>query len=83
MFTVYALYSKSHDKIYIGFTSNLEERLKSHNSLAHKGCTIKFRPWEIIFTQEFETKAEAMLREKQLKSAKGREFIWNLIKDAK
>ncbi|WP_084163758.1 GIY-YIG nuclease family protein [Olivibacter sitiensis] len=29
-FTVYALYSEKHDKIYIGFTSNLAERLKSH-----------------------------------------------------
>jgi putative endonuclease len=83
MFTVYALYSKTYDKIYIGFSSNLEERLKSHNFLAHKGWTIKFRPWELVFTLELETKAEAMLKEKQLKSAKGREFIWGLINSLK
>ncbi|WP_084163759.1 GIY-YIG nuclease family protein [Olivibacter sitiensis] len=33
-FTVYVLYSEKHDKIYIGFTSNLPERLRSHNELA-------------------------------------------------
>ena len=79
MFTVYALYSQKFDKIYIGFTSNLEERFKSHNELSKKGCTKNFRPWEIIFQEIFLTKPEAMLKEKQLKSAKGRDFIRSLI----
>ncbi|MFN0257466.1 GIY-YIG nuclease family protein [Pedobacter ureilyticus] len=75
MFTVYILYSKQFNKVYIGYTSNLEQRLLSHNVLATKGYTIKFRPWEILHTELFETKSEALKREKQLKSAKGREFI--------
>ena len=75
MFTVYILYSESHDKIYIGFTSNLEQRLLSHNALGKKGWTIKYRPWRIIHTEIFETKAEAMNRERLLKGAKGREWI--------
>ena len=79
MFTVYALFSPSHQKIYIGYTSDLEQRLLSHNSLGKKGWTIKYRPWKLAYTEEFETKKEAMRREKQLKSAKGREFIWNLV----
>ena len=80
MFTVYVLYSKSYDKIYIGFTSNLEQRLLSHNELGKKGWTIKFRPWELIHTEEFQLKSDAMNREKQLKTATGRNFIWSLIK---
>jgi putative endonuclease len=80
MFTVYVLYSKSSDKIYIGFTSNLEQRLLSHNELGKKGWTIKFRPWELVHTEEFEEKADAMRREKALKSGQGREFIWSLVK---
>ena len=79
MFTVYALYSPNFDKIYVGFTSNLELRILSHNVLANKGWTIKFRPWIIIHTETFETKKEAMVREKQLKSAKGRIFIRSII----
>ena len=80
MFTVYVLYSKSYDKIYIGFTSNLEQRLLSHNELAKKGWTIKFRPWQLIHTEVFQLKSDAMNREKQLKTATGRNFIWSLIK---
>ncbi|MDR9417719.1 MAG: GIY-YIG nuclease family protein [Gracilimonas sp.] len=62
MFTVYVLYSPSHEKIYIGYTSNLEQRMLSHNRLGKKGWTIRYRPWEIVFTEEFEEKAEAMKR---------------------
>jgi putative endonuclease len=79
MFTVYALYSPKYDKIYVGYTSNLEQRLLSHNKLGKKGWTIKYRPWEVVFTEEFETKKEAMKREKQLKSAKGRQYVWERV----
>ena len=78
-YKVYVLYSGSFDKIYIGYISNLESRLESHNKLATRGWTVKFRPWEIVYTEEFETKSEAMRREKELKSARGRAFIRNLI----
>ncbi len=80
MFTVYVLYSKKFNKIYIGYTSNLEQRLLSHNKLAKKGYTIRFRPWIIAFTEEFQTKREAMRREKALKGGQGREYIWNEIR---
>ena len=80
MFFVYVLYSEPFNKIYVGYTSNLIERLKSHNELATKGWTIKFRPWQIIHKEVFESKLYAMRREKELKTAKGREWIWQLIK---
>lgn len=53
----------------------------SHNVLAKKGYTLKYRPWNVVYTDIFESKLEAILREKQIKSGKGREFIWGLIKD--
>jgi putative endonuclease len=81
MFTVYILYSIKYHKIYIGFTSDIEKRILSHNELATKGYTIKYRPWVIVFTEKYETKSDAMRREKQLKGAKGREFIWEIIKN--
>lgn len=79
MFTVYALYSEKHNKIYIGYTSNIEQRLLSHNELETKGYTLKYRPWKIIYTETLVTKSDAIKREKQLKTAKGREFIWTLV----
>ena len=69
MFTVYAIYSEKFDKIYVGFTSDLEARIKSHNELATKGWTIKYRPWKLIYQEEYDLKEEAMNREKELKSA--------------
>lgn len=80
MYIVYALYSPKHDKIYIGFSSNLKARMRSHNELGTKGWSINYRPWDIVYTETFETKAAAMKREKELKSAKGRAFIWDIIK---
>ena len=80
MFTVYVLYSNGYDKIYIGFTSNLEQRLLSHNVLGKKGWTMKFRPWMLIHTEVFVIKSDAMKREKELKTATGRNFIWSFIK---
>ena len=80
MFTVYVLYSQKYDQIYIGYTSDLENRFLSHNELATKGYTIKYRPWVIAYTEEFETKSEAMKREAQLKTGNGRAFAWNMVR---
>ncbi len=75
MYTVYVLQSEQHKKIYIGYSSNFEQRLLSHNSLGKKGWSIRFRPWRVIYTEEFEFKQDAIKREKQLKGGKGREWI--------
>ena len=73
-FTVYILFSEQFNKHYTGFTSNIEERLKSHNELG-KDWTAKYRPWKLIYTKDFETKTEALVYEKWLKTAIGRDFI--------
>ncbi|MFO7864144.1 MAG: GIY-YIG nuclease family protein, partial [Salinivirgaceae bacterium] len=44
MFTVYVLYSRDYDKIYIGYSSDVKTRLKFHNELGRKGWTRKYRP---------------------------------------
>ncbi len=79
MFTVYVLYSRTYSKTYVGFTSDLAGRLLTHNELGHKGWTMKYRPWELVFTEVFETKQAAMSREKWMKSGVGREYMKNKI----
>ncbi|MBK7174860.1 MAG: GIY-YIG nuclease family protein [Bacteroidales bacterium] len=74
-YCVYILYSEKFNKIYIGCTSNLIERFKSHNELGSKGWTIKFRPWKVIYCEFTSQKLIALTREKQLKGGKGREWI--------
>jgi putative endonuclease len=82
MFTVYVLFSPSFNKIYIGFSSDVEQRILSHNVLATKAYTIRFRPWKLVYTETYSIKAEALKREKELKSARGRAFTWKLIHDS-
>ena len=79
MFTVYALYSPSFNKIYIGYTSDIHNRFVSHNELGTNGHTLKYRPWVIAYTEEVLSKTEAIQREKQLKSSQGRKIIWGVI----
>lgn len=74
-YSVYVLYAPASNRIYIGYSKNVEERLLSHNELAKKGWTVKFRPWTLVHTEAYETKQKAMQREKQLKSARGRDWI--------
>ena len=72
---VYVLFSPKYNEIYIGFSTNVEARFLSHNLLAKKGWTIRFRPWTLVLKESYPTKKEAMLREKQLKSARGPQWI--------
>ena len=78
-FVVYILFSEKYGKTYVGFTSNLIERFKSHNSLSQKGFTKNFRPWKVLHVEFFNNKSDALAREKHLKTGKGREFIKGLI----
>jgi putative endonuclease len=77
-FFVYILYSLTKDKFYIGFTSNLEERIIRHNQKS-KGFTGHINDWETMYTESFATKSEALAREKQIKSLKSRSKIQQLI----
>ena len=78
-FVVYILYSCKFQKSYVGYTSDLIDRFKSHNSLSTKGFTIKFRPWEVAYVEAFTSKREAIKREKYLKTGVGRELVKAII----
>lgn len=79
-FFVYAIYNKTYNKIYIGQTKNLEERLKLHNKKILKGFTSRFDgDWKIIYAEEVENRQKALIREKQLKSYQGRRFVKQFI----
>jgi putative endonuclease len=79
MYSVYVLYSEAYDKIYIGYTTNLEQRFLSHNELGTKGWTPRYRPWKIVLIESYATKLEAMTREKKLKGGQGRQWIRDVI----
>ncbi|HDH01457.1 MAG TPA: GIY-YIG nuclease family protein [Nitrospirae bacterium] len=69
-FYVYFLKSRKDGSLYIGQTNNIEKRLLRHNKGLIK--TTKSRaPFDVIYYEEYNTRREAMLREKYLKSIGG------------
>lgn len=78
MFIVYVI-ENNYGKLYIGQTSNLEKRILEHNGMGD-GYTSKFRPWKLIHTESFNSRSEAMKRERYLKTGAGRDWIKNNIK---
>ena len=71
MFTVYVLYSEKHNKIYVGYTSNIDQRLLSHNELETKGFTLRYRPWKLIYTEVFSEKSKSYEKRKAIKDGEG------------
>jgi putative endonuclease len=77
-FTVYVLVSDSTGRRYVGQTEDLERRLAEHNTPAHnvrKYTSRNAGPWRLVFSEEYATRAEAMRREKWLKSGVGRQWL--------
>ena len=80
MFFAYILYSSLLNKYYIGSTSDIEQRIKKHNT-NHKGFTGKTGDWTLKWKEEHPSKEEAYKKERQLKAWKSRVMIEKLISD--
>ena len=77
-FIVYILYSEILDKYYVGFTANIEERLRKHNN-RHKGFTGKNNDWKVVYSESYDSKSAAIKREREIKNWKSRIKIQKLI----
>ncbi len=72
--TVYVIRSLKDERLYVGMSENAELRLEQHN----KGMTTStksYKPWELVYVEKLEDRAEARKREKYLKGGSGKEFI--------
>jgi len=76
---VYVLYNSEYDRLYIGSTRDLNQRIKAHQS-GKVRSTKAYRPWKVIYTEKFDTYTEARKRENFLKSGAGRKWLKNNIK---
>lgn len=79
MFTVYVLRSLTNQRLYIGQTNNLSRRLLEHNQ-GHSRYTKLTKPFKLIYQEEFGTRNDAVNREIELKSGKGREWLKLILK---
>lgn len=73
MYIVYVLQDNA-GKLYKGMTNNLSRRLAEHRR-GRTRTTRKMGELDVVYTEEYSTRAEARQREKYLKSATGRRFL--------
>jgi putative endonuclease len=73
MFTVYVLRDKN-GKVYKGQTNNLSRRISEHIG-GRTFSTSYLHDLQVVYTEEYATREEAVKREKYLKTAAGRKFL--------
>jgi len=81
MWFTYLLLCKD-QSIYTGITNNLEERILHHKQGKGGHYTRSHKAKELLYSEQFETKSEALKREDQIKGWR-REKKLNLIKFGK
>jgi len=75
---VYIIKSISRNRYYIGYTIDIERRVREHNAGSAKS-TRPFGPWKLIYSESFDKKSDAYKREYHLKHAKGRKEKSDII----
>jgi len=78
MFYTYILRSEKDKTYYIGSTGNLTNRVREHNFGNTRYTKLK-RPWILIYSEEFQTRGLAVMREKQLKRIKNRTVLEKIV----
>ena len=74
MFTCYILFSRRTSRYYVGSTQDMANRLQEHNS-GEGHATRSGAPWVIVWKEEFLTRREALVRERQIKARGIRRFL--------
>lgn len=64
--------------LYKGVSLNVHTRVKEHNTVKGK-WTSNRGPWELVYFEEFDSKAEALRRENFFKSGQGRQLLKELM----
>lgn len=67
MYYTYVLYSACYDRYYIGQTNNITSRLDRHNR-GYVRSTKAYRPWKLVYVENYDTRSGAVKRETYLKS---------------
>ena len=80
MHGVYVLESKKDKSLYIGYSNDIKRRLREHNE-GKSLATRKKHPFKLIYCELFAIRADALEREKYLKSGWGRNYLKRTLKN--
>jgi putative endonuclease len=73
-FCVYILFSHKDFLLYTGFTTNIDSRIRNHNSGGTKSTAYR-RPLELIFCEFYHFEEDARKREMYFKTTMGKKAI--------
>jgi len=76
---VYIIRSLRDGSYYIGYTRDLNRRLEEHNRGESRYTSRKI-PWEVVYYEEYDSKREALKRERYLKRQRNRSYYERLIR---
>jgi putative endonuclease len=79
MYTIYALISQKENWIYVGFSSNIDDRFKRHIN-GYEKTTAPYRPFTILSLATAFNRIEARRIEKWYKTSYGKKIIRELLK---
>lgn len=79
-FYVYILYNPPNNFIYVGYSEDIKQRIKEHNSGKVKS-TKHYKPLDLIFYEAYKNMKDAKRREKYLKTNKGKTALATMLKD--
>ncbi len=74
MFYTYILKSLAQDRYYYGLTSDLNRRIKEHNSGRVKSTKAR-RPWKLHYYEAYRTRSAAQRRERFFKKRSGYRWL--------
>ncbi len=78
---LYILQSEVNKSFYIGQTEDLDDRLRRH--AAGRSCYTKSRgPWRLVHLEVFQTREQAVKRERELKGKHSKRFLLDLIAES-
>jgi putative endonuclease len=78
VFSVYILKSSVTNKYYVGQTSDIKKRLLYHIS-GYSKSTVSGIPWKLVYSENFDTRQQAMKRETEIKKYKSRLMIEKIV----
>ena len=77
---LYILASSKKETYYAGISKDPTLRLQYHNT-QNKGFTVRYRPWQLVYTCEFISRIEAQKAEQKIKRWKSKKMIRMLVEE--
>lgn len=79
VYYVYIMYSEKCNQYYVGHSDNVDRKLDEHNSGKGGKYTIRWKPWELVYSGTYESKSLVVNRELEIENKKSTKYIEGLI----